>query len=55
MPTCSPGREPSSAADLSICVVTVEEIERGLGRLPAGRRWHDLEQRWQQLMDVSPT
>ena len=40
------------AADLSICVVTVEEIERGLGRLPAGRRWHDLEQRWQQLMDV---
>ncbi len=40
------------AADLGICVVTVEEIERRLGRLPAGRRRRDLEQRWQQLLDV---
>ena len=32
-------------ADLTVCVVTVEEIERGLGRLPAGRRRRDLEQR----------
>lgn len=38
-------------ADLAICVVTVEEIERGLGRLPAGRRRRDLEHRWTQLVD----
>jgi len=37
-------------ADLTICVVTVEEIERGLGRLPQGRRRRDLEQRWSQLL-----
>lgn len=37
--------------DLTICVVTVEEIEGGLGRLPAGRRRRDLEQRWRQLID----
>ena len=40
------------AVDLSICVVTVEEIERGLGRLPAGRRRRDLEQRWRKLVDA---
>ena len=34
-------------ADLTICVVTVEEIERGIGRLPIGRRRRQLEQRWQ--------
>ena len=39
-------------ADLTICVVTVEEIERGLGRLPAGRRRADLEQRWRRLVDT---
>jgi predicted nucleic acid-binding protein len=39
-------------ADLTICVVTVEEIERGLGRLPAGRRRADLEQRWSRLVDT---
>jgi predicted nucleic acid-binding protein len=39
-------------ADLTICVVTVEEIERGLGRLPRGRRRRDLEQRWTQLVDA---
>lgn len=38
--------------ELSICVVTVEEIERGLGRLPAGRRRRDLEQRWARLVDA---
>ena len=37
--------------DLTICVVTVEEIERGLGRLPKGRRRRDLEQRWTQIID----
>jgi predicted nucleic acid-binding protein len=37
--------------DLTICVVTVEEIERGLGRLPQGPRRRDLEQRWGQLVD----
>lgn len=38
--------------ELSICVVTVEEIERGLGRLPVGRRRRDLEQRWARLVDA---
>ncbi len=38
-------------SDLTICVVTVEEIERGLGRLPEGRRRRDLEQRWARLLD----
>ncbi|MEO7131339.1 MAG: type II toxin-antitoxin system VapC family toxin [Dermatophilaceae bacterium] len=36
---------------LTICVVTVEEIERGLGRLPAGRRRRDLQKRWTRLLD----
>ena len=39
------------AGDLTICVVTVEEVERGLGRLPEGRRRRDLELRWGQLVD----
>ena len=39
-------------ADLTICVVTVEEIERGLGRLPAGRRRRELGKRWTQLVDT---
>lgn len=34
-------------ADLTICVVTVEEIERGIGRLPISKRRRQLEQRWQ--------
>jgi predicted nucleic acid-binding protein len=38
-------------ADLSICVVTVEEIERGLGLLPTGRRRRDLTARWRDLVD----
>ena len=39
-------------ADLSICVVTVEEIERGLGLLPAGRRRRELEGQWHDLVDT---
>lgn len=38
--------------DLTISVVTVEEIDRGLGRLPHGRRRRDLERRWQTLLDA---
>lgn len=38
-------------SDLTICVVTVEEIERGLGRLPRGRRRRSLEQRWIGLLE----
>ncbi len=40
------------ASDLTICVVTVEEVERGLGRLSHGRRRRDLEQRWSRLLDI---
>jgi predicted nucleic acid-binding protein len=39
------------ASDLTICVVTVEEIERGLGRLLRGRRRRDLDRQWNRLMD----
>jgi predicted nucleic acid-binding protein len=39
------------SAELTICVVTVEEIDRGLGRMPKSRRRRDLEQRWGQLLD----
>lgn len=44
--------ETVSPTDLTICVVTVEEIERGLGLLPAGRRRRDLETRWTTLVDT---
>jgi predicted nucleic acid-binding protein len=37
-------------SDLTICVVTVEEIGRGIGRLPAGRRRLQLERRWQRQL-----
>lgn len=40
-----------AARDLTICVVTVEEIERGLGRLPKGSR-KDAERRWARLLDA---
>ena len=40
------------ATDLTISVVTVEEIDRGLGRLPRGRRRKDLERRWARLLDA---
>lgn len=36
--------------EATICVVTVAEIERGLGRLAEGRRRVQLHQRWQQLV-----
>lgn len=38
--------------DLTISVVTVEKVERGLGRLPAGRRRRNLEERWSRLVDT---
>lgn len=38
--------------DLTISVVTVEEIDRGLGRLPKGRRRKDLERRWDTLLNA---
>lgn len=38
-------------AELWICVVTIEEIERGLGRLPKGGRRRTLEARWSKLID----
>ena len=40
------------AADLAISVVTVEEIDRGLGRLATGRRRKDLERRWAGILDT---
>lgn len=43
-------RQPVAA--LSICVVTVEEIERGLSRLPQGKRRRDLTQRSNGLVDA---
>lgn len=39
-------------AELAICVVTVQEIGRGLGRLPEGKRQRDLQTRWRQLVDA---
>lgn len=39
-------------ADLTISVITVEEIERGIGRLPHGRRRSTLEQRWHSFLDA---
>ncbi len=37
---------------LTISVATVEEIDRGLGRLPKGRRRKDLEGRWARLVEA---
>lgn len=37
-------------SELTICVVTVEEIERGIGRLLAGRRRSQLDERWRRLV-----
>lgn len=44
--------EALDPAALSICVITVEEIARGLGRLPQGRRRRDLERRWAALLEA---
>ncbi len=38
--------------DLAISVITVEEIERGIGSLPAGRRRDELEGRGHVLIDA---
>lgn len=38
--------------ELTISVVTIEEIDRGLGRLATGRRRRDLERRWAGLLDT---
>lgn len=43
--------EGLAPAELTICVVTVEEIERGLGQLDDGRRRRDLTLRWTALVD----
>ncbi len=40
-----------SPADLAICVVTIQEIEHGLGRLPQGRRSRELQERWQSVLE----
>ena len=37
---------------LGICVVTVEEIERGLARLPQGRLRRDVTERCTRLVDA---
>lgn len=37
--------------ELSVCVVTVTEIERGLARLPEGRRRAELGERWAALLE----
>lgn len=42
--------ESIATGDLGICVVTVEEIERGLGRMPPGRRRSELQLRWERLL-----
>lgn len=44
--------EGFGAGDLTICVVTVEEVERGLGRLPRGKRHRDLETRWDRIVSA---
>jgi predicted nucleic acid-binding protein len=38
--------------DVTISVITVEEVERGLTRLPVGRRRRTLTDRWHQLLDA---
>lgn len=40
------------AQSLTITVITVEEVERGLARLPAGRRRSALTERWHQLLEA---
>lgn len=36
--------------EVGICVITVEEIERGIARLPAGRRRQALALRWAEIV-----
>lgn len=51
-PTVLAWAQAIDSADLSICVVSVEEIERGLGRLLDGRRRRELELRWAKLANA---
>lgn len=44
--------EELDSSQVTISVVTVEEIERGLGRLPAGRRRRTLTDRWRRLLQA---
>lgn len=37
-------------ADVTISAITVQEIERGLARLPSGRRRQTLTGRWHELL-----
>ncbi|OMH37001.1 type II toxin-antitoxin system VapC family toxin [Tersicoccus sp. Bi-70] len=37
--------------EVGITAITVEEIERGIGRLPQGHRRDDLARRWQSIID----
>lgn len=39
-------------SEVTISVVTVQEIERGLSRLPVGRRQRTLTARWHQLLEA---
>ena len=41
-----------SPSDVAITVVTVQEVEYGLRRMPSGRRQRDLQQRWAQVLDT---
>lgn len=43
--------EAIGPSDLALCVVTVQEIEHGLRRMPAGRRQRDLMTRWDRLIE----
>jgi predicted nucleic acid-binding protein len=40
------------AGEVTISVITVEEIERGLARLPSGHRRRELTRRWHDLVDA---
>ncbi|MEA4944781.1 MAG: type II toxin-antitoxin system VapC family toxin [Propionicimonas sp.] len=51
-PTVLAWAQKLNPAALSICVVTVEKIERGLGRLPQGKRRRDLKARWKAHLDA---
>lgn len=41
-----------SPVDVAITVVTVQEVEHGLRRMPSGRRQRDLQQRWMRVLDA---
>lgn len=43
--------EGLGASEVGVCVVTVQEIEHGLGRLAAGRRRRELLARWVSVIE----